>query len=84
MSPDTRFVLLLVLFLGVLLLCTKPLGSYIADVMEGRPRRSSTSRLRTWIWRRSPSWPRKPSSARPEGGEDLRAPGRAGRIYTAY
>jgi len=37
MSPDTRFVLLLVLFLGVLLLCTKPLGSYIADVMEGRP-----------------------------------------------
>ncbi|MGA2398965.1 MAG: potassium-transporting ATPase subunit KdpA [Steroidobacteraceae bacterium] len=37
MTPDTRFVLLLVLFLGVLVLCTKPLGSYIADVMEGRP-----------------------------------------------
>jgi K+-transporting ATPase ATPase A chain len=37
MAPDTRFVLLLVLFLGVLVLCTKPLGSYIADVMEGRP-----------------------------------------------
>jgi K+-transporting ATPase ATPase A chain len=37
MSPDTRFVLLLVLFLGVLVLCTKPLGSYIADIMEGRP-----------------------------------------------
>ena len=37
MTPGTRFVLLLVLFLGVLVLCTKPLGSYIADVMEGRP-----------------------------------------------
>jgi K+-transporting ATPase ATPase A chain len=36
-NADTRFVLLLVLFLGVLLLCTKPLGSYIADIMEGRP-----------------------------------------------
>jgi K+-transporting ATPase ATPase A chain len=36
MSPGTRFVLLLVLFLGVLLLCTKPLGIYIADIMEGR------------------------------------------------
>jgi potassium-transporting ATPase potassium-binding subunit len=30
------FGLLLVAFLGVLVLCTKPLGSYIADVMEGR------------------------------------------------
>jgi potassium-transporting ATPase potassium-binding subunit len=37
MSSDARFVLLLVLFLGVLVLCTKPLGSYIADIMEGRP-----------------------------------------------
>ena len=37
MSPDTRFVLLLALFLGVLVLCVKPLGSYIADIMEGRP-----------------------------------------------
>jgi K+-transporting ATPase ATPase A chain len=37
MAPDTRFVLLLVLFLAVLVLCAKPLGSYIADVMEGRP-----------------------------------------------
>src|SRR6202044_1798088 len=36
-APDTRFVLLLGLFLAVLVLCTKPLGSYIADVMEGRP-----------------------------------------------
>jgi K+-transporting ATPase ATPase A chain len=37
MGPDTRFVVLLVLFLAVLVLCTKPLGSYIADIMEGRP-----------------------------------------------
>jgi len=37
MAPDTRFVLLLVLFLAVLVLCTKPLGRYIADIMEGRP-----------------------------------------------
>jgi K+-transporting ATPase ATPase A chain len=36
MAPDTRFVLLLVLFLAVLVLCAKPLGSYIADIMEGR------------------------------------------------
>jgi K+-transporting ATPase ATPase A chain len=37
MAADTRFVLLLLLFLAVLVLCTKPLGSYIADIMEGRP-----------------------------------------------
>ena len=37
MSATTQFVLLLVSFIGVLLLVTKPLGIYIADVMEGRP-----------------------------------------------
>jgi K+-transporting ATPase ATPase A chain len=37
MSPQAMFQLLLVLFLGVLLLCVKPLGSYIADVMDGPP-----------------------------------------------
>ena len=37
MSANTQFVLLLLSFLGVLLLLTKPLGSYIADVMDGRP-----------------------------------------------
>ena len=37
MSANTQFVLLLVSFIGVLLLVTKPLGIYIADVMEGRP-----------------------------------------------
>jgi potassium-transporting ATPase potassium-binding subunit len=37
MSPGISFALLLTVFLGILLLATKPLGSYIADVMEGRP-----------------------------------------------
>ena len=37
MSANTQFVLLLLSFLAVLLLLTKPLGSYIADVMDGRP-----------------------------------------------
>ena len=37
MSPAMSFGLLLSVFLGVLLLATKPLGSYIAAVMEGRP-----------------------------------------------
>jgi K+-transporting ATPase ATPase A chain len=36
-SADTAFGVLLAAFLGVLVLCAKPLGSYIADVMEGRP-----------------------------------------------
>ena len=30
-------VLLIVVFFGILLACVKPLGRYIADVMEGRP-----------------------------------------------
>src|SRR5580700_4397442 len=34
---SANFVLLLASFIGVLLLVTKPLGIYIADVMEGRP-----------------------------------------------
>jgi len=37
MSAATAFGVLLAVFLGVLLLLTKPLGCYIADVMEGRP-----------------------------------------------
>jgi K+-transporting ATPase ATPase A chain len=37
MSANTLFGVLLVAFLGILVLCVKPLGSYIADVMEGRP-----------------------------------------------
>ena len=37
MSVNTMFGLLLFAFLGIELLCVKPLGSYMADVMEGRP-----------------------------------------------
>ena len=37
MTADTAFMALLALFLGVLVVCVKPLGSYIADIMEGRP-----------------------------------------------
>ncbi len=36
MSANTTFGLLLMAFLGIEVLCAKPLGSYIADVMEGR------------------------------------------------
>ena len=37
MSPYTLFFLMLSAFLGMTLLCVKPLGSYMADVMEGKP-----------------------------------------------
>jgi K+-transporting ATPase ATPase A chain len=37
MSAAALFGLLLVVFLGIGVLCTKPIGGYIADVMEGRP-----------------------------------------------
>jgi K+-transporting ATPase ATPase A chain len=37
MGPYTLFFLVLSAFLGVTLLCVKPLGSYMADVMEGKP-----------------------------------------------
>jgi potassium-transporting ATPase potassium-binding subunit len=37
MSPSTLFTVLLAVFLGIVLLCVKPLGSYMADVMEGKP-----------------------------------------------
>jgi potassium-transporting ATPase potassium-binding subunit len=37
MSAALQFALLSALVLGVVVLCAKPLGSYIADVMEGRP-----------------------------------------------
>src|ERR1035438_5340657 len=36
MDANTMFGVLLVAFLGILVLCVKPLGSYIADVMQGR------------------------------------------------
>jgi len=37
MNAAVMFYLLLATVLGLSLLCVKPLGSYIADVMEGRP-----------------------------------------------
>ena len=37
MSAVTKFAFLAVLILGVVILCAKPLGTYIANVMEGRP-----------------------------------------------
>jgi potassium-transporting ATPase potassium-binding subunit len=37
MGPGTLFTILLILFLGIALLCVKPLGGYMADVMEGKP-----------------------------------------------
>jgi K+-transporting ATPase ATPase A chain len=36
MTPAVNFALLLAALLGTTLLCVKPLGAYIADVMEGR------------------------------------------------
>jgi potassium-transporting ATPase potassium-binding subunit len=37
MNADTTFYLMLFVFLGLVVLCVKPLGGYMADVMEGRP-----------------------------------------------
>jgi potassium-transporting ATPase potassium-binding subunit len=36
MSAATKFYFLAVLILGVVIVCAKPLGAYIADVMEGK------------------------------------------------
>src|ERR1700730_13755 len=37
MSAATKFEFLAALILGVVIICAKPLGAYIADVMEGKP-----------------------------------------------
>jgi K+-transporting ATPase ATPase A chain len=37
MIPDAMFEFMLLVFLGIVVLCVKPVGSYIADVMQGRP-----------------------------------------------
>jgi len=37
MNAHALFLLLLIVFLALVVLCVKPLGGYIADVMEGRP-----------------------------------------------
>ena len=53
MTAGTAFGVLLVVFLGILLLCTKPLGGYIANVMEGRPGlvRRIGAPVEGWIYR---------------------------------
>ncbi len=37
MTPSALFVALLILFLALVVACARPLGVYIADVMEGKP-----------------------------------------------
>ena len=37
MSPVTLFYFMLVCYFGIVLLAVKPLGAYIADVLEGKP-----------------------------------------------
>jgi potassium-transporting ATPase potassium-binding subunit len=53
MDATTQFGVVLALFLGVLVLCIKPLGSYIADIMEGRPHFASRigGRLEGFLYR---------------------------------
>jgi K+-transporting ATPase ATPase A chain len=53
MTAGTAFGVLLLVFLGILLLCTKPLGGYIANVMEGRPglARRLGAPVEGWIYR---------------------------------
>ena len=53
MSANTMFGLLLIAFLGIAVLCAKPLGSYMADVMEGRPNFAlrAGSRIEGYIYR---------------------------------
>ena len=53
MVPDALFQLLLFVLLGIVVLCVKPLGTYIADVMAGAPNvaRRAAHRLETWLYR---------------------------------
>jgi potassium-transporting ATPase potassium-binding subunit len=53
MSATLKFALLGVLVLALVILCAKPLGHYIADVMEGRPNFALRwgARLERWIYR---------------------------------
>jgi K+-transporting ATPase ATPase A chain len=53
MSANTMFGLLLIAFLGIAVLCAKPLGSYMADVMEGHPNFAlrAGSRIEGYIYR---------------------------------
>src|ERR1700730_3676892 len=53
MSPLVKFVLLTALILGLVIVCAKPLGGYIADIMEGRNNFASRpgDRFERWIYR---------------------------------
>jgi potassium-transporting ATPase potassium-binding subunit len=53
MIPDAMFQLMLFVFLGIAVLCVKPLGSYIADVMEGRCNFAlrAGGRVERWLYR---------------------------------
>jgi len=53
MSATLKFALLGALVLALVILCAKPLGHYIADVMEGRPNFALRwgARLERWIYR---------------------------------
>jgi potassium-transporting ATPase potassium-binding subunit len=53
MSATLKFALLGALVLALVMICAKPLGHYIADVMEGRPNFALRwgSRLERWIYR---------------------------------
>src|ERR1700727_3095682 len=53
MSATLKFALLGALVLALVIICAKPLGHYIADVMEGRPNFALRwgSRLERWIYR---------------------------------
>ena len=53
MNATLKFALLGVLVLTLVILCAKPLGHYIADVMEGRPNFALRwgARLERWIYR---------------------------------
>ncbi|HEY0746706.1 MAG TPA: potassium-transporting ATPase subunit KdpA, partial [Steroidobacteraceae bacterium] len=53
MSPVVKFVLLAALVVGLVIVCAKPLGGYIADIMEGRSNWASRlgARLERWLYR---------------------------------
>ncbi|MDB6097476.1 MAG: potassium-transporting ATPase potassium-binding subunit [Gammaproteobacteria bacterium] len=53
MSPLVKFVLLAAFVLGLVIVCAKPLGAYIADIMEGRNNFASLlgARFERWIYR---------------------------------
>jgi potassium-transporting ATPase potassium-binding subunit len=53
MSPLMHFLALAVLVLGLVIVCAKPLGGYIADIMEGRSNLASRlgARSERWLYR---------------------------------